>query len=84
MRVVFVRREARPISTGSVDLDHHQFIGGKRGSDHVDDLAGGVAAAAEIGGDVFRFERRGSSFAFVGTRHSAISQIDSALNDAAW
>src|SRR5580704_1357477 len=54
--VVFVRREARPIATGRVDLDHHQFVGREGRGDYIDDLARGVAAAAQVGGDVFRLD----------------------------
>ena len=50
--VMLVRREAGPVSARGIDLNQHEFIGGKVRRHHVYDLAGGIAAPAKAGADI--------------------------------
>jgi hypothetical protein len=45
--VVFVRRIARPVPAGSVNLDYHEFVSREDWRDDVHDLAGGVSSTPQ-------------------------------------
>src|ERR1700722_19910374 len=57
MHVVFVGRIARPVSSGSVDLDDHQLVGGKSRRHDVHDLARRVSAPTQTADDVGRLDQ---------------------------
>jgi hypothetical protein len=54
VHVMLMGRITRPVSTGSVDLDHDQFVGREGGRDNVDDLARNVASSTQTAGHVLR------------------------------
>ena len=52
--IVLVRRVARPVAAGGVDLHHDQPLARKAGWEHLVDLAGGVIAPANFDADLGR------------------------------
>src|ERR1700722_1782285 len=84
MHVVFVGRIARPVSSGSVDLDDHQLVGGKSRRHDVHDLARRVSPPPKPPTDSEGLINLGSSCAVEGTLHSAISQAVSAVKVTAF
>src|ERR1700751_3102796 len=71
--VVFVRRKARPVTAGSVDLDDDEFVGWEIWTDDIHDLAGSVSTATEAANDVFRSDQFGLKFGV--RRNAALSNF---------
>src|SRR5216684_916993 len=50
--IMLVRGITRPVSTGSIDLHYHEFVGGKSGRHDVNDLPRDVSTTAQTADNI--------------------------------